>query len=116
MSFGRKAAYQQVRNCHFKEPTFTGQCLRWNSLGPIRRNINHVWAPMHGALMFCSEDKLNMELENTRKTLLDNSEHVISITSERRLTQFSSKTSTKTIAQTIKYDYIHLSRIGFCGQ
>ena len=50
----------------YKEPTFTGQYLRWNSLCPSWRKTNLINPLIHRALMICSNCKLQRELDNIR--------------------------------------------------
>ena len=64
--------------------------------------------------MICSGNKLDLELDNIRKILIDNGypEHVINRCIERKLTHFNSKTSTEPTERTTKDVYIHLPWIG----
>jgi len=71
----------------YRKPTFTGQCLRWNSFSPHKRKINLIGALVHRAFMVCSKGKLDPELDKICSILLENGypEHLINSTIKRKL-------------------------------
>ena len=56
----------------YRKPSFTGQNLRWESLGSHKRKISQISALVHQALMICTERRLNEEIERIKKILLNN--------------------------------------------
>lgn len=63
----------------YRNPTFTGLYLRWDSFSPKSRKINPIKTLNHRALMICSESKLNAGLKKITGIFLtnDNPESVI---------------------------------------
>ena len=49
-----------------RKPTFTGQCIRWNSFSPKARKIGLITTLVHRALMICSKTKLGTELDKIK--------------------------------------------------
>ena len=50
----------------YRKPSFTGQYIRWDSLGPSKRKRNLISTLVHRALRICSKSMLRQELENIR--------------------------------------------------
>ena len=55
-----------------RKPTFTGHYLRWESFGPLKRNVSLISTLVHRALMICTKRRLNGEIKRIKKILLDN--------------------------------------------
>ena len=77
----------------YREPTFTGQYLCWNSFSPHKRKINLIGTLVHRTFMICSKGKLDPELDKILSILLENgySENLIKSTIKRKLQQLNSK-------------------------
>ena len=45
----------------YRKPIFTGQYIRWDSLGPSKRKTNLVGTLVHRAQVFCSKSKLQQK-------------------------------------------------------
>ena len=56
----------------YRKPTFTGQCIRWNSFSPKTRDISLIKTLLHRALMLCSKTKLGLALDEIKQLLIEN--------------------------------------------
>ena len=56
----------------FRKPTFTGRYLRWESFSPLKRKISLLSTLVHRFLIICTKPRLNEEIEQIKKILLDN--------------------------------------------
>ena len=56
----------------YQKPTFTCQYLRWESFSPLKRKTSLISTLVHRALMVCTKRRLNEEIEQIKKILLDN--------------------------------------------
>ena len=74
----------------YREPTFTGQYLCWNSFSPRKRKTNLILTLTHRALAMCSLERLPSELDKIKFILLTNGypEHVIKSFMAMKMKQF----------------------------
>ena len=74
----------------YGKPTFTGQYLRWEFFGPLKRKISLISTLVHRALMICTKRRLNGEIEGIKK-LLDNGypKNVINAQIAKKIARFS---------------------------
>ena len=56
----------------FRKGTFTGQYVKWESFCSKRRKVNLISTLTHRAVLLCSPNKLDAELNNIKKILGDN--------------------------------------------
>ena len=56
----------------YRKPTFTGQCIHWNSFSPKTRKISLIKSLVHRALMICSKTELGSELDKIKQLLIEN--------------------------------------------
>ena len=56
----------------YRKPTFTGQYIRWSSFCTKRRKLNLISCLVHRAVMICSPEKLESELDQIRSILASN--------------------------------------------
>ena len=75
----------------YQKPNFTGQYLRWESFSPLKRKVSLISTLVHRALMICTKRRLNGEIEQIKKILLDNGypKNVINIQITKKIAQFS---------------------------
>ena len=75
----------------YRKPTFTGQYLRWESFSPLKRKISLISTLVHRALMICTKRRLNREIEQIKKILLDNGypNNIINTQITKNIAQFS---------------------------
>ena len=52
------------------KPTFTGQCIRWNSFSPQKRKIHLIMTLSHRTLSICFPERLQFELDKIKSILL----------------------------------------------
>ena len=57
----------------YRKSLFTGQYIRWDSFGPLKRKTNLIGTLVHRALVICSKSKLQQELDSIRSILRRNS-------------------------------------------
>ena len=55
-----------------RNPTFTGQYLRWESFSPLKRKINLISTLVHRAQIIFTKRTFNGEIKQIKKILLDN--------------------------------------------
>ena len=74
----------------YRKPTFTGQYIRWDSLGPSKRKTNQIGTLVHRALVICSQSKLHQELHSIRSISRQNcySEVTMSSTISKKIARF----------------------------
>ena len=75
----------------YQKPTFTGQYLHWESFSPFKPKISLISTLVHQALMICTKRRLNEEIEQIKKILLDNGypKNIINAQVTKRIAQFS---------------------------
>ena len=75
----------------YRKPTFTGQYLHWKSFSPLKRKISLISTLVHRALMIRTKHRLNGEIEQIKKILLDNGypKNVINTQITKKIAQFS---------------------------
>ena len=56
----------------YRKLTFTGQYLHWESFSPLKRKISLIATLVQRVLMICTKCRLNGEVEQIKKILLDN--------------------------------------------
>ena len=56
----------------YRKPSFCGQFIRWEFLSPRERKTNLISTLVHRALMICTKNKLEQEIDFIEKILLDN--------------------------------------------
>ena len=56
----------------YRKKTFTGLYQRWDSFCPLSTKLNLIDMLVHRAVKICSKSKLNGEIENIKKILLNN--------------------------------------------
>ena len=85
-----KRTYVDFEISVYGKPTFTGQYLRWESFCPLKHKISPISTLVHQALMTCTESRLNGEIEQIKKILLDNGypKNVINAKITKKITQF----------------------------
>ena len=82
--------YHEFVTSIYREPTFTGQYIRWNSFCPMKRKTNLISTLVHRALVICSKSSLQNELSNIRSILVNNGcpEAVINTVITKKINQF----------------------------
>ena len=95
----------------YRKPTFTGQCILWNSFCPMKRKTNLISTLVHRALVICSESTLQNELPNIRTILINNGypEAVINTVITKKMNQFCRPTQLGPKKCPV---YLHLPRLG----
>ena len=75
----------------YQKPTFPDQYLHWESFTPLKRKISLISTLMHRVLMICIKPRLNGEIEQIKKILLDNGypRNVINAQTAKEIAQFS---------------------------
>ena len=75
----------------YRKPTFTGQYLRWESFSSFKRKISLIFTLVYQALMICIKRRLNEEIEQIKKILLDNGypKNIVNAQIARKIAQFS---------------------------
>ena len=75
----------------YRKPTFTGQCLCWESFTSIKRKASLVSTLAHRALKICSKSQLKEEINRIKEILLDNGypEDFVFKQILKKITQFS---------------------------
>ena len=65
--------------------------MRWESFSPLKRKISLISTLVHRALMICTKRRLNEEIEQIKKILLDNgySKNIINTQITKKIAQFS---------------------------
>ena len=73
-----------------RKPTFTGNYICSDSLGPSKRKSNLIETLVHRALVICSESKLQQELDSIRSLLQQNGypEVLINSTISKKIARF----------------------------
>ena len=64
--------YHEFVTSIYREPTFTGQYIRWNPSCPTKRKINLISTLVLRALVICLESTLQNELFNIGTILINN--------------------------------------------
>ena len=74
----------------YRNPTFTGQYICWNSFCHMKRKTNLISTLVHRALVICSESTLQNELSDIRTILTNNGylEAVINTVITKKMNQF----------------------------
>ena len=75
----------------YRKPTFSGQYIRWESFSLSKRKTNLIVTLVHRALMICTKNKLEQEIDFIKKILLDNgySEDIVLKHISKKIAQFS---------------------------
>ena len=75
----------------YRKPTFIGQYWRWEFFSPLKRKISLISTLVHRALMICIKRRLNGEIEQIKKILLENGypKNVINAQIAKKIAQFS---------------------------
>ena len=73
-----------------RKPTFTGNYICSDSLGPSKRKSNLIETLVHRALVICSKSKLQQELDSIRSLLQQNGypEVLINSTISKKIARF----------------------------
>ena len=77
----------------YRKPTFTGQCIRWNSFSSKTRNISLIKTLVHRALMICSKTTLGSKLDKITQVLIENGypEYVLLSCISQKLANFAAE-------------------------
>ena len=75
----------------YRKPTFSGQYIRWESFSPCKRKTILIATLVHRALMICTKNKLQQEIDFVKKILLDNGypEDIVLKHISKKIAQFS---------------------------
>ena len=75
----------------YRKPTFSGQCIRWESFSPRKQKMNLIATLVHRALMICTKNKLKQKIDFIKKILLDNGypEDIVLKHISKKIAQFS---------------------------